>query len=170
MNQENQDVLPKGYITKNFSLAELSHSNTAVRLGMSNKPSQAIIANLTIAAQKLWQPVRDLLGVPVLINSGYRSADVNVCVGGSKTSAHCHGFAIDFIAPRFGSPRDIAAFLVKELKAKGIVFDQLILEFPDSSNGGWIHLGYKSFDGRQRNQVLTAVKRGGKTVYLVGLH
>lgn len=162
-------TLSEGYLTTHFSLAELTHSNTAVRMNMSNKPSQVIVNNLTESAQKLWQPVRDLLGVPVLVNSGYRSVAVNQRVGGSATSAHCHGLAIDFIAPRYGNTRKIAKFLVEQLKAKGIKFDQLILEFPDSS-GSWIHLGYKHPNGKQRGQVLTAIKRGGKTVYLSGLH
>lgn len=90
-------------------------------------------------------------------------------VSGSATSAHSYGFAIDFTAPKFGNTRKIAATLAKELKARGIKFDQLILEFPDDRKT-WIHLGYKSPSGKQRGQLLTAVKRGGRTVYLSGLH
>lgn len=156
-------------ITKNFSMAELTHSNTAKARGISNVPNDAHKANLIASAKNLWQPVRDILGVPMRVSSGYRSPQLNRAVGGSPTSAHSHGFAIDFTAPSFGNTRQIAKKLATELNARGIKFDQLILEFPDST-GSWIHLGYKSPSGKQRGQLLTAVKHGGKTVYLSGLH
>lgn len=156
-------------ITKNFSLAELTHSNTAKARGISNTPNDTHKANLIASAKNLWQPVRDILGVPMIVSSGYRSERLNKAVNGSKTSAHSHGFAIDFTAPKFGNTRAIAKKLATELKARGIKFDQLILEFPDSGSS-WIHLGYKSPSGKQRGQLLTAVKRGGRTVYLSGLH
>ena len=155
-------------ITKNFSLAELTHSNKAKAHGISNVPNDTHKANLIASAKNLWQPVRDILGVPMIVSSGYRSPALNRAVGGSATSAHSHGFAIDFTAPKFGNTRAIAKKLATELKAQGIKFDQLILEFPDSA-GSWIHLGYKSPSGKQRGQLLTAVKRGGRTVYLSGL-
>ena len=126
--------------------------------------------NLTESVLKLWQPARELLGVPMLVSSGYRSPKLNKAVGGSSTSAHSYGFAIDFTAPGFGNTRKIANFLAKEFKARGIMFDQIILEFPDSPNS-WVHLGYKSSKGLQRNQLLTASKdMNGRTVYTVGLH
>lgn len=156
-------------ITKNFSMAELTRSNTAKARGISNVPNDTHRANLIASAKNLWQPVRDILGVPMIVSSGYRSPTLNRAVGGSATSAHSHGFAIDFTAPSFGNTRQIAKKLATELKAQGIKFDQLILEFPDSSSS-WIHLGYKSPAGKQRGQLLTAVKRGGRTVYLSGLH
>ena len=156
-------------ITKNFSLEELTHSNTAKARGISNVPNDTHKANLIASAKNLWQPVRDILGVPMIVSSGYRSPALNRAVGGSATSAHSHGFAIDFTAPKLGNTRAIAKKLTTELKARGIKFDQLILEFPDSDSS-WIHLGYKSPSGKQRGQLLTAVKRGGRTVYLSGLH
>lgn len=162
------DKLPDGYITPNFSFAELVKSATAKRLGIDNTPNDVHKNNLIVSVIHLFQPVRELLGVPVLINSGYRSATVNKMVGGSPTSAHCMGFAIDFVAPKFGNTRQITNFLATELVARGIGFDQIILEFPDSANS-WIHLGYKDRHGRQRGQLLTATKQGGKTVYLQGL-
>lgn len=160
--------LADGYVTKNFKLSELTHSNTAVSRGMSNQPTAEHKKNLIAAATNLFQPVRDLLGKPMVINSGYRSDAVNKAVGGSKTSAHSYGYAIDFVSPKYGNTRQIAAYLAKELKARGIKFDQLILEFPDSPSS-WIHLGYKDRSGRQRGQVLTAKKVNGRTVYTNGL-
>lgn len=155
-------------VTPNFYLSELVHSNTAVRLGLNNIPSQEITKHLEESCINLWQPARDILGKPMGISSGYRSDAVNKAVGGSTTSAHSYGYAIDFTAPSFGTPRQIAEKLVKEFKAKGIKFDQIILEFPET-NSSWVHLGYKSRQGLQRGQVLTAKKRSGKTVYLSGL-
>lgn len=155
-------------LTKNFTLSELTRSDTATRLKLNNTPDERTTTNLRQSARGLWQPVRDILGVPMLVSSGYRSPTLNRAIGGSTTSAHCHGLAIDFTAPAFGNTRKIARYLVAELKERGIKFDQLILEFPDDGNS-WIHLGYKHPNGQQRGQVLTAVKRGGRTVYLSGL-
>lgn len=151
-------------VTKNFTLAELLHSNTAVRKGIKNVPTMDHQANLITACHELFQPVRDALGKSVLISSGYRSVAVNNAVGGSKTSAHCVGYAIDFISPSFGTPKEVAKFLAEELPKQEIKFDQIILEF-DS----WVHIGYMSQSGQQRGQVLTAKKVNGVTQYLNGV-
>ncbi len=151
-------------VTKNFTLAELLHSNTAVRKGIENIPSTDHQANLITACHELFQPTRDVLNKPILISSGYRSIAVNKAVGGSKTSAHCIGYAIDFISPSFGSPAAVAKFLAKELTKRGIKFDQIILEFDE-----WVHIGYKNQKGEQRGQILTAKKVNGVTEYSQGI-
>lgn len=151
-------------VTENFHLSELLHSHTAVRQGIPNEPTSDHKLNLITACTQLFQPMREALGKAVLINSGYRSEAVNKAVGGSKTSAHCVGYAIDFISPKFGTPREIATFLAKELPKRGIKFDQIILEF-DS----WVHIGFKTRDGRQRGEVLTAKKVKGVTQYYKGI-
>ena len=171
LNKILQIIKPKNpidKITQNFYYSELIHSAVALRLGISNIPNAQHQKNLIEATKKLWQPTRDLLGKSMLISSGYRSPELNDAVGGSDSSAHSIGFAIDFTSPSFGNTRKIAEFLVKELNRKKIKFDQLILEFPDSPSS-WIHLGYKSQTGQQRGQVLTAKKIDGKTRYLTGL-
>lgn len=155
-------------ISQNFYMSELIQSSVALRLGIDNTPTPEYQKNLIEATKKLWQPTRNLLGKSMLISSGYRSPKLNDAVGGSDSSAHSFGFAIDFTAPSFGDTRKIAEFLVKELKRNNIKFDQLILEFPDSPSS-WIHLGYKSQKGEQRGQVLTAKKIDGRTRYLTGL-
>lgn len=155
-------------VTANFRYSELIHSNTAVRLGIENTPNAVHKANLIESCTKLWQPARDILGKTMIISSGYRSPAVNKAVGGSDSSAHSIGCAIDFTSPSFGTSRTIANKLAQEFKAKGIKFDQIILEFPDTDSS-WIHLGYKNRKGEHRCQLLTAVKRSGKTVYLPGL-
>jgi peptidoglycan hydrolase-like protein with peptidoglycan-binding domain len=160
--------LPDGYVTTNFKMSELTHSNTAAARGISNKPNAEHERNLIESAKKLWQPVRELLDEPMHINSGYRSPAVNSAVGGSRTSAHSVGRAIDFTCPEFGDTVEIAKFLVKELYTNKIAFDQLILEFPNTGST-WIHLGYKKANGEQRNQVLTAKKVNGRTQYFSGI-
>lgn len=151
-------------LSKNFSLDELLVSQTAARHGVVNKPDTYAIQNLQRLVDKLLQPMRDLIAVPVLVSSGYRSLAVNNLVGGSKTSAHMHGFAADFIAPSFGTPREIATFLAKELPARGIRFDQIILEFDQ-----WVHIGLCTQIGSQRGEVLTAKKVNGETQYFKGI-
>lgn len=160
--------MPEGQITANFKMSELTHSNTAVAKKLSNKPNAAHEKNLIESAINLFQPVRDILGQPMIINSGYRSPVVNKAVGGSATSAHSIGYAIDFVCPKFGDSVAIAKLLVEKLYTQKIAFDQLILEFPGTP-GSWIHIGYKNGSGEQRRQILTAKKVDGKTKYHSGL-
>lgn len=138
-------------LTNNFHLDEFTSSQTASRLGLRNRPGANQVENLRKVAATLEQ-VRKLLGKPITISSGYRSPAVNAAVGGSKTSDHQHGFAVDFICPGYGKPIDICRAIV----AAGIAFDQLIEE------GTWVHL---SVSPRMRGEVLTM--RGGK--YFKGL-
>ena len=163
-----EEVITPDRVTTDFTLGELTHSNTAVARGISNEPISIHKDNLIEAANKLFQPVRDLLGHPMVISSGYRSEAVNKAVGGSSSSAHSVGYAIDFSCNGFGSTTEIAKFLVKELYTNKLGFDQLILEFPDTDST-WIHLGYKSPSDAQRHQVLTAKKVNGRTMYYNGL-
>lgn len=139
-------------ITENISLNELLASNTATRKGIDNTPSGTVqLKNLIEASNELWQPVRDYLGYPMVISSGYRSPKLNKAIGGVKDSAHLHGLAIDFVVPGFGDTRKINKALNQFFKEKNIAFDQLILEYPNSP-GSWVHLGYKHSSGAQRRQ------------------
>lgn len=151
-------------ITANFWLSELINSYTAKRKGLDNTPNNEIKQHLIDSCKNLWQPMRDALGKPVSVNCGYRSYAVNKAVGGAKNSAHLYGYAIDFVCPSFGTPKDIVKFLMVELPKRGIKFDQIIMEF-----NSWVHIAWKAPDGRQRGQVLTAKKINGKTQYLAGL-
>lgn len=119
------------FLSAHFSFDEFTVSQTAIRAGIDNTPDVAAHANLVQLAERLEQ-VRTLLGVPVLISSGYRCRAVNTLIGGSATSAHVHGLAADFTAPAFGSPFEVAAAIAES----GIEFDQIIHEF-----GRWVHLG-----------------------------
>jgi zinc D-Ala-D-Ala carboxypeptidase len=86
-------------LTANFSLAEMVKSDTALRHDIDNIPDAEQLANLTILCECVLQPVREHFGMPVKVNSGFRSATVNTKVGGSKTSDHCRGMAADIEIP-----------------------------------------------------------------------
>jgi zinc D-Ala-D-Ala carboxypeptidase len=151
-------------LTKNFTLSEMTKSETALRHDMDNTPDQTVISNLQALAVHVLQPVRDHYGKGVKVNSGYRSPDVNARVGGSRTSDHTRGMAADIEIPGV-SNHELAEWVKANLP-----YTQLILEFytrgvPDS---GWVHVSYDP--ANLKKQDLTAVKEGGKTVYLPGLH
>ena len=150
-------------LTRNFSLHELTKSETAVRNDMDNTPGAAEIANLTELAGKVLQPIRDHFQKGVHINSGFRHPDVNAKVGGSRTSDHCKGQAADIEIP--GVPNAELAEWIKD----NLEFRQLILEFytPGIPDSGWVHVSF--VDGDNKKQVMTATKQNGKTVYLPGL-
>jgi hypothetical protein len=150
-------------LTKNFSLHELTKSETAARHDMENTPGPAEIANLTELAGKVLQPIRDHFQKGVHVNSGFRHPDVNAKVGGSKTSDHCKGQAADIEIP--GVPNAELAEWIKN----NLEFRQLILEFytPGIPDSGWVHVSFVSGDNKK--QVMTATKQNGKTVYLPGL-
>ena len=150
-------------LTKNFTLSEMTKSETALRHGMDNTPSNSEIENLRALCENVLQPVRDHYGKGVKVNSGYRHPLVNSKVGGSTTSDHCKGFAADIEIPGVANA-DLAQWI-----ADNCEFRQLILEFytvgvPDS---GWVHVSFNPADNKK--QVLTATKQNGKTVYLPGL-
>tara|TARA_R110000823_G_scaffold37850_1_gene102431 strand:+ start:93 stop:557 length:465 start_codon:yes stop_codon:yes gene_type:complete len=150
-------------LTKNFTLSELTKSETALRKGLDNAPSQDTISALQVLAVHVLQPVRDHYDRSVKVNSGYRSSEVNASVGGSKTSDHCKGQAADIEIVGVANA-DLAAYIRDELQ-----FTQLILEFytPGVPDSGWVHVSYDP--DNLKKQVMTATKRDGKTVYLPGL-
>jgi len=150
-------------LTANFSLHEMTKSETALRKGMPNEPTEADIANLKLLAEKVLQPLRDHYGVGIKVNSGYRSPDVNAAVGGSRTSDHCKGQAADIEIA--GIPNATLAQYIKD----SLQYTQLILEFytPGIPDSGWVHVSYDN--NNLKCQALTAVKKDGKTVYLNGL-
>lgn len=144
-------------LSPHFTLAEMTVSATGARLGLSNLPGPRELATLTRTAERM-EEVRTLLGNrPILVSSGYRSPAVNRAVGGSGSSAHMSGHAVDFICPAFGTPAEVAAYLAQHLTA----FDQIIEEF-----GDWVHIG---FGPGQRCQLLTARRVGGRTRYTPGI-
>ena len=150
-------------LTNNFSLAEMTKSDTALRLDIDNTPGPEEIENMTRLCECVLQPVRNHFGKGVKVNSGFRHPNVNAKVGGSKTSDHCKGMAADIEIPGVANA-DLAKWIVDNLE-----FRQVILEFytPGIPDSGWVHVSYNPSDNKK--QVLTATKKEGKTVYLNGL-
>jgi zinc D-Ala-D-Ala carboxypeptidase len=149
-------------LSANFSLLELTKSDTAIRKDIDNTPDDVVIANLQALVDNVLQVVRDKFGV-VKITSGYRSPLLNSSIGGSKTSQHCFGFAADFEVGGVDN-KELAMWIRDNLE-----FTQLILEFytEGDANSGWVHCAYDATD--LKKQVLTATKVGGKTKYLTGI-
>jgi hypothetical protein len=126
-------------LSPHFTLAELTHSEYAIRNGISNVPGTEITGNLKRLAEHL-ELVRSCLGnKPIVVSSGYRSTKLNAAIGGSKTSAHLMGNAADILCPAFGTPTDVVAALRQYSKL--LQWDQMILEWPASKTGGWLHFG-----------------------------
>ena len=154
-------------ITEHFSLKELTRSETARRLGLQNVPSDAEMANIQYTAEQL-EKIRAYGGRGIVVTSCFRSERVNKAVGGSPTSAHRFGLAADCDAIGLTSLA-FAKEIIKMRDEGEIKFDQLILEFPERGDGAWVHIGFRR-NNPMRNQIMTATKKNGKTVYLPGLH
>lgn len=147
-------------LSKNLSLQELKKSATAIKKGISNEPTIEHMENLKALAENIFQPLRDYFGVPIAVTSGYRSASLNRIIGGSSTSQHCKGEAIDLDADVYGNLTNAAIFGYLKDHTD---FDQLIWEFGDEMNPAWVHCSYTR--GRNRGEVLVAYRDGGKTRY-----
>ncbi len=147
-------------ISKNFTLAELTKSNTATRLGISNMPDKEGIHKLRLLATELLQPIRDCLSAPLRISSGYRSESLNAAIGGSNNSQHTKCEAVDLQFVKRGSMDNMKIY--NAIITLGLDFDQLILEFggataeKDSDNPDWIHISWKVTGNRR--QILVAYK------------
>ena len=135
-------------LSPHFTLEELTHSDTATRLGFDNTPNDEIIVNLTFLASQL-EHVRSILNHPILVSSGFRCHALNDHLGSKRTSAHTRGLAVDFISPSFGTPEEIVEAIVNS----DIEYDQVILEF-----GRWVHLAFT--EDNPRKQALIIDKEG----------
>ena len=146
-------------LTQNFSLNELTKSQTAERKGIDNTPSTEHQENLKSLCEMILQPIRDHFGQVVSVSSGYRSPELCVAIGSSTQSQHARGEACDFEI--FGvSNKELADYIDENLD-----YDQLILEYWKESdpNSGWVHCSYT--DGSNRKQYLRAYKENGSTKY-----
>lgn len=138
-------------LTEHFTLEELTESRTAAALKIDNTPTEEHKRNLRALAANILEPIRKAWGGAIVINSGYRSKELNKAIAGaSEKSQHCKGEAAD-IRPLNGKKRD----LFELIKASRLDFDQLINEYPDK-NGvpSWIHVSYTT-SRKNRHQVLT---------------
>jgi zinc D-Ala-D-Ala carboxypeptidase len=151
-------------LSKNFSLKELTKSQTAMRHGIDNNPNKEQMINLVVLTHCVLQPIRDEHG-RVDINSGLRVLELNQTIGSSDNSQHVLGMAADIECPAVDN-FELAKWINNNLD-----FDQLILEFYTAGEptSGWVHVSYNR-DGSNRKKAMTAVKNNGKTVYQEGLH
>ena len=141
-------------LTNNFSLHEVEYSHMAVFLGINNSAPQDVISNATRFAQLVLQPVREKIGMPFDVSSWYRSPALNKAVGGSVTSSHLTGMAVDFTIRGMTAQETFDAVLVA-LKDMRIQFDQLILEHNTKTGARWVHLGWRKRGNRNEHFSLT---------------
>ena len=154
-------------LSKNFTLKELTKSNTALRLGINNEPSKEGILKLTLLATELLQPLRNEVG-SIRITSGYRSPQLSEVIGSSSNSQHCRYEAVDLQYVNRGKMDNIKIY--DALIELDLDYDQCILEFGngteyiDPTRPDWIHLSWKIIDNRR--QTLVAYKdENNKTKY-----
>ena len=149
-------------LSEHLDLSEVIRSESAKRNGISNMPTEAHIANLRLLAEKVFEPIRNNFRCPIIISSGYRSKELNSKVGGSATSQHSSGEAIDIDMD--GTPNNVTNKMIFDYIYKNLEFDQLIWEFGTNENPDWVHVRDES-TGKQRKQALKAYKENGKTHY-----
>ena len=144
-------------LSNNLTLKEVTRSNTARRLGISNSPTAEHLENLKQVAENVFQKVREHFGVPIYVSSGYRSNRLNKAVKGSSSSDHCKGKALDLDADVFGgvTNKEIFYYIKDNLE-----FKQLIYEYGDENNPDWVHV---SFDPNNNKKTVLKTLKGGAT-------
>ena len=149
-------------ISEHISLKEGIKSHTATRLSIDNTPRDIDLINMKTIAEKVFEPLRKWVGGPIAINSFYRSPKLNSAIGGSTSSQHCIGCAMDI--------DDVYGYKTNEEMyhyiQENLDYDQMIWEFGDLNNPDWVHVSYVS-DSENRTRALKAVKENGKTAYKV---
>lgn len=129
-------------LSPNFTLAELTRSERAMRDGIPNVPTPEHVANLTALAVHILQPLRDHFGEPIPVTSGYRSKELNLKTpGASQTSQHSTGQAADLDMKRAPKSRLTNAALFHYIR-QNLPFDQLIFEFGTKTEPSWVHVSY----------------------------
>jgi hypothetical protein len=147
-------------LSEHLDLSEVTRSDMAKRKGVSNMPTPEHIENFKKLAENIFEPIRKHFGVPIMISSGYRSKELNKAIGGATSSQHLLGQALDLDMD--GTKNGVTNKMVFDYIKANLNFDQLINEFDYS----WVHVSYNP-SGKQRKQILNAVKVGGKTSYTV---
>jgi zinc D-Ala-D-Ala carboxypeptidase len=143
-------------LSEHLDLVEVTRSEYAKRNGINNMPNPEYTENLIELAQKIFEPIRKHFNKPIHISSGFRSKILNQKIGGAKNSQHTLGQALDIDQGNRKDNIEIFEFIKNNL-----LFDQLINEH----NYDWVHVSYNP-DGRQRGEVLDAIKEEGKTKYV----
>lgn len=147
-------------ISNHLSLKEVTKSVTASRLGIDNKPTSEHLENLKAIAENVFEPLRTHFNVPIGVTSGYRSEALNKAVGGSKTSHHCQGMALDIDADMYRGVTNKELFnYIKD----NLEFTQLIWEYGSDNEPDWVHVGYDP--NNLKKQVLKAIRGRGYINY-----
>ena len=142
-------------LSKHLSRAEFERSDAATNYGISNSMNSGQLAKAMALAENCFEPIREHLGKPIRVNSGYRSPAVNKRIGGALTSQHSLGEAIDLDL----HDRDLFEWIIDN-----VVYDQLIYEAGNDTEAAWFHISYR--EGNNRKQVLRMIKKGGKSTYI----
>jgi hypothetical protein len=146
----------KNNISEHVTYDEATHSNTGVAHGIDNEPDDATLLKMECVAKAIFEPVRAFIGIPIKVNSFYRSIALNKAVGGASNSQHVTGEAMDLDCN--GHNKQIFHYILNYL-----IFDQLIWEFGNTDEPDWVHVSRKETDNR--NQALMSVKIAGVTKY-----
>lgn len=143
----------KNKISENISYTEATKSKTAIKLNINNDPDEETLERMKYVAENVFEPLREHFGVPIAVTSFYRSKELNKAIGGSPTSEHVYGSAIDIDADVYGmvTNKDIFEYIKNNLK-----FNQLIWEFGTNKEPAWIHVSLKK--SGNKNQILKAYK------------
>lgn len=145
-------------ISKHISYKEATRSNTAIRKGINNTPDGDQLIAMKLVAEKVFEPMREHFGKPIRINSFLRVSALNVAVGGSKSSQHCKGEAIDMDGLNGLTNREIFNYIKDNLD-----FDQLIWEYGTDKEPDWVHVSYSA--NGNRKQILKAIKGKGYVIW-----
>jgi len=149
-------------ISEHVSLKEGIKSHTATRLNIDNVPRDLDLINMKTIAEEVFEPLRKFVDGPIAINSFYRSPKLNSAIGGSTSSQHCIGCAID-IDDTYGCKTNAEMF---EYIKCNLDYDQMIWEFGDDNNPDWVHVSYITEDANRR-RCLKAYKENSKIRYEV---
>ena len=149
------------YLSPSFRLSEFVRSQAAINLGLDNTPGPQAIENLRQLCIHVLQPVRNHFALPVRINSGFRSANLNRAIGGALSSQHMLGEAADI------EIEGVSNAHLWEFISKLPAYDQVIAEYLEANdpNAGWVHVSYRK--DRNRKEAISCISRG---VFLKGLH
>ena len=143
----------KDKISEHISYTEATKSNTAIKYGIDNTPDAATIERMKYVAENVFEPIREHFGVPIAVTSFYRSKELNEKIGGSNSSEHVYGSAMDIDADVIGmiNNREIFEYIKNNLE-----FNQLIWEFGTDREPAWVHVSCKK--SGNKNQILKAYK------------
>jgi len=144
-------------ISKHITYKEATHSSTAFKKNIKNNPNKKQLANMVLLTINVFEPLRNHFNIPIKVNSFFRSKWLNFLIGGSKSSQHVKGQAIDITTTDPGNVPNSDLF---HFIRKNLVFDQLIWEFGSIVDPSWIHVSFNK--NKNRGQVLVAYKDKNK--------